>query len=301
MLITVAICTWNRCELLRQALEQMTRLVIPSGMDWEILVVNNNCTDATDEVIAAFESRLPIRRLFEQKPGQSNARNAAVREARGKYILWTDDDVLVDEQWVAAYVTAFEQWPEAAFFGGLIRPWFAVPPPAWLERTWPIVAGAYATRDLGCQPVRFDGIGNIFFGANYVVRSAEQRRYCYDPQLGLRPGGNLRGDELEVLNALLADGYQGWWVPEASVSHYIPRERMTVRYIRKFYFGYGEYVAMREPSWHGPMLFGKPRWLWRYAMRVEARYRRHRLTSSPEVWMKYLIDAGTVWGRLLTK
>ena len=47
MRITVAICTWNRCELLRQTLEQMTKLVIPPRVVWELLVVNNNCTDDT--------------------------------------------------------------------------------------------------------------------------------------------------------------------------------------------------------------------------------------------------------------
>src|SRR5213593_3681732 len=116
--LTVAICTWNRWRLLHQALEQMTKLVIPHDVEWELLVVNNNCTDATDRVIEEFASRLPLRRLFEPKPGLSNARNAAVREARGEYILWTDDDTQVDEHWVATYVRAFQQWPNAAFFGG---------------------------------------------------------------------------------------------------------------------------------------------------------------------------------------
>src|SRR2546427_11619724 len=157
MLITIAICTWNRCALLHQALEQMTRLQIPPGIEWELLVVNNNCTDATDEVIAAYSTTLPIQRVVEPNPGLSNARNAAVREARGKYILWTDGDVLVDKNWVVSYVAAFERWPEAAFFGGVVRPWFVVPPPAWLRRAWPRVAIAYATRDLGANPFRLDG------------------------------------------------------------------------------------------------------------------------------------------------
>src|SRR2546428_5053798 len=134
MLITIAICTWNRCALLHQALEQMTRLQIPPGIEWELLVVNNNCTDATDEVIAAYSTTLPIQRVFEPNPGLSNARNAAVREARGEYILWSDDDVVVDEHWLAAYVRAFHTRSEGVFFGGPVRPWFSVPPPAWLRR-----------------------------------------------------------------------------------------------------------------------------------------------------------------------
>src|SRR5207253_11169792 len=97
---TVAICTWNRSQLLRQTLDQFLDLAIPAGMTWELLVVNNNSTDDTDVVLAEFESRLPLRRLFEREPGLSHARNAALAAATGDYILFTDDDVLIAQSWL---------------------------------------------------------------------------------------------------------------------------------------------------------------------------------------------------------
>src|SRR5690348_908357 len=97
--LTVAICTWNRARALRTTLEQLTRVRVPAGAAWELLVVNNNCTDDTDAACREFETRLPIRLLHEPTPGQSHARNLAIRESRGAYIAWTDDDVLVDEGW----------------------------------------------------------------------------------------------------------------------------------------------------------------------------------------------------------
>ncbi len=78
MNVTVAICTWNRAKLLDQTLTRMQQLRIPANVAWELLVVNNNCTDDTDAIIAGHESALPLRRLFEPKPGLSNARNFAV-------------------------------------------------------------------------------------------------------------------------------------------------------------------------------------------------------------------------------
>ena len=90
MRITVAICTWNRAELLRQTLEGIQSLRVPRGLDWELLIVNNNCTDHTDAIIKTFGDRLPIRGLVEPEPGQSNARNAAARHATSDYIIWTD-------------------------------------------------------------------------------------------------------------------------------------------------------------------------------------------------------------------
>ena len=93
MHITIAICTWNRCKLLGQTLEQMTRLEIPPHVQWELLIVNNNSTDATSAMVASFSRRLPIRERFEPRPGLSHARNRALTESQGDYILWTDDDV----------------------------------------------------------------------------------------------------------------------------------------------------------------------------------------------------------------
>jgi glycosyltransferase involved in cell wall biosynthesis len=298
MRLTVGVCTWNRSSLLRQALEAMTRLVIPLGVDWELLVVNNNSTDATDEVIAAFESRLPIRRLFEPKPGKSHALNLAVREACGDYIIWTDDDALVGQDWLAAYVQAIQRWPGAAFFGGPVRPWFAATPPRWLAPAWPQVATAYATRDLGAEPIPLDGGNRVPYGVNWAVRLKEQSQHEYSPRLGPQPGSHLRGEELSLIEALLADGCQGWWVPDASVQHYIPPDRMTLRYLRNYYLGYGQYLAMIEPKWDGPTLLGKPRYLWRQIVTAELRYRIRRLTSPPEIWIHDLIVASMAWGAL---
>lgn len=62
-------CTWNRCELLEQTLEQMTHVAISQDVNWELLVVNNNSSDATEDVCAAFSARLPLRFVFESAPG----------------------------------------------------------------------------------------------------------------------------------------------------------------------------------------------------------------------------------------
>src|SRR5918995_3785292 len=153
--ITVAICTWNRCHALGETLDAFTRLANPPGACWELLVVNNNCTDQTDDVIHAFEDRLPVRRTFEPEPGLSHARNRAIDEAAGAYIVWTDDDVTVCRDWLVAYAEAFRRWPDAALFGGPIEPWFDGTPPSWLQQIYPSIAGVYAPRDFGTEPIPF--------------------------------------------------------------------------------------------------------------------------------------------------
>lgn len=297
MLVTVAICTWNRAALLDQTLAQMRQLVVPAGVEWELLVVNNNCTDDTEQVVARHAGALPARHLLERKQGQSSARNCAAAAAAGEFILWTDDDVLVGPNWLAAYAEAFARWPRATVFGGPVRPWFQGQPPAWLRRVWPRVAHAYAVREFGAEPVALSP-EVLPFGANYAVRTDEQRRYPYDPELGLKANGTLRGEEVSVLCRMFADGAEGRWVPDAVVSHYLPRSRQTVGYLRGFYRGQGEFLAREAEGDDSPRLFGKPRWLWRKALAAEARYRCQRLFSPPEVWVKGLVAASTWWGRL---
>ena len=111
MHISVVICTWNRADELRTTLDSLTRLVIPAGCVWELVVVNNGCTDETNAVIAEFEARLPVRSLFEAELGLLRARNRGAAAARGDLTLFTDDDVAVEASWLEAYVDATERWP----------------------------------------------------------------------------------------------------------------------------------------------------------------------------------------------
>ena len=298
MRLTVAICTWNRSELLRQTLEHMTRLRVPGAITWELLVVNNNCTDATDAVIAEFAAQLPLQRLFEPTPGQSSARNAAVRAATGDYLVWTDDDVLVDSEWLAAYAAAFARWPDAVIFGGPITPWFEGNPPKWLKAAFHKVSNAYAVLDLGSQPVPL-GHDAYPFGANMAFRTDVLRRKTYDPSLGLRPGGSMRGEEMVLIRELFSAGERGWWVPEARVQHFVPRRRQTVEYLREYYRGSGQLLATlgKDRGWKGRFL-GRPLWLLRQALESELRFRIRRIWGKPEDWVEDLRWASTSWAQL---
>lgn len=291
MRVTVAVCTWNRCHLLRQALERMTFLSIPAGVEWELLVVNNGSTDSTDAVTAEFRSRLPVQALHEPNIGHSHARNRAVGAAQGDYVLWTDDDALVEDDWMAVYVEAFRRWPEAAFFGGPIRPMFAVRPPPWLERAWPQVADAYAVRELGAEPFRLGGDRRFPYGANYAVRCREQRAHLYDVRLGHRRERRMGGEETRLFLDLVAEGCHGWWVPNAAVRHYVEPDRMTVRYIRSFYVGIGRSLARNKPR--SPVRSALK------LLRAGLRYFGLRYFFPAEVWMRHLVAASTAWGRLL--
>lgn len=276
----------------------MISLRIPSGVTWELLVVNNNSTDDTEKVLESYEDRLPVRALFEATPGKSNALNRAILEAQGDLIIWTDDDVLVDSDWLAAYAAAADRWPDAAFFGGPIEPWFDGEPPAWLRQAYPMVQTAFASRDLGKEPCVLTEGGPLPYGANLAIRTSVQRHYFYDQDLGPRPDSGLRGEEIAVLKAMMCDGLEGRWVPDARVQHFIPRERLTLLYLRKYYHGQGVCSARTAEKTETASLFGYPRWLVALGLRCEFKYRMHRLLCSPDVWITDLVQASTLWGLL---
>jgi len=261
MFITVAICTWNRAKLLDQTLAEMHKLRIPDGVEWELLVVNNNCTDDTDAVIVRHTLSLPLRRLHEPKQGHSNARNCAIAAARGELLLWTDDDVLVDPDWITEYVVAANRFPQAGFFGGTVDPWFANNPPRWVQANLDRLEGPFALRRFG-PDVRLLTNTEQVFGANMAFRTALMKDFRFDPALGRVGNEMLSGDETDLVARLQAAGWSGVWVGTARVRHYIPAGRLTAAYVWKFFHGLGRTSQRRYPSdLSCPQLFGVPRWL----------------------------------------
>jgi len=296
MLVTVGICTFNRAESLRRTLDSLASMRIPAGLDWEILVVNSG-TDHTPAGIAHFAGRLPVRLTAEGRLELSHARNQAIDAARGEYILWTDDDVVVGADWLAAYVDAFQRWPEAALFGAHIVPRFEVPVPRWLADSKSLLGFAYAVRDFGSEALPLSiAEDRLPFGANYAVRTAEAREFRYNPGLGAAPGRLRVGEESDIIKRIMRAGALGYWLPDAPVEHCIGRERKTERYLVRYYASHGATDAFLRGD-ESPQWLGVPRWLWRRLPERWLRYRLHRLFSPAPVWVKHLTlyayDRGT--------
>ena len=118
------------------------------------------------------------------------------------------------------------------------------------------------------------------YGANYVVRAVEQRQFRYDPALGRRGRAGSLGEETVVLRALLSGGATGWWVPEAGVVHWIPAERQTVTYLRR-------YFALVDPTTAVPGCLALTRrmGLLRRYVHAECVYRVRRFSGDPRRWI----------------
>jgi glycosyltransferase involved in cell wall biosynthesis len=291
MFVTVAICTFNRAESLGRTLDSLAAMQVPDNITWELVIVNNNCTDHTDHVIKGYHDRLPVRREFESRPGLSNARNRAIAVAKGEYIIWTDDDVAVDTGWLRAYVSAFRRWPEAAVFGGRVVPIYEEPVARWVIGSEDSTFCVYAIRNFGnnVQPLSI-AEHRLPFGANFAIRAREQEAYLYDPNLGVAPNRHRVAEETDVITRLLESGATGYWLPEAVVEHFIGRERQTIRYVTNFFMGAGETDAFQGAAAAAatPFWFGVPRRAWSRLIVWGSLYHLHRLISPGPVWVRYL-------------
>ena len=118
--LSVVLCTWNNCGRLAITLDAICRCVIPANLKWEIVLVNNNCTDETQRVAHAFAPKLPLRYVEEPRQGLSRAKNAGLKTASGQLIVFTDDDVKPHPEWLVTYWEAYQARPSGCYFGGPI-------------------------------------------------------------------------------------------------------------------------------------------------------------------------------------
>jgi len=258
---TVAICTWNRETLLQSTLESLERMNVAAGISWELLIVDNNSPDGTAEVVANWSRRgtLPLRYVHEPKLGLSNARNRAIAEARARWLLFTDDDVIVEPEWLNAFVHATKRHPAAGAIGGRVDPWFVQTPDPILSQAYPALAKGFCGLDLGAEE-RPVPEGKDLVGANFAIRIDDSNRR-FNPNLGPMGANPVGGDELGYLMEVRQAGLPIVWVPTMRLKHYVDPPRMSLAYLEKFYTNVGRHEVLLHGIPPGTRLAGAPRWL----------------------------------------
>lgn len=233
--ITVILCTYNRCDSLAAALESVAVSRLPPSVSWEVLVVDNNSTDQTREVVERFASRYlgRFRYAFEARPGKSHALNSAIHDTNARILAFMDDDVQVEPDWLHMLTRIFDD-PEYAGAGGRILPETEFTPPTWLETSARYALAPLAMFDLGpvAGRLREPPFGtNMAFRREVFVRYGDFRR-----DLGPRPGSEIRSEDTEFGMRLLRGGEHLWYEPAAVVRHRIAPSRITRYYFLKWWF-----------------------------------------------------------------
>jgi glycosyltransferase involved in cell wall biosynthesis len=258
MKFSLALCTYNRSDLLAQALESLAACDRPA-VEWELLLIDNNSGDSTAAVARSFAARLPLRYLFEPTQGLSAARNRALRECRGEVLLFTDDDVRFDADWLLAYQQAFAAVPEAGWFGGRIRPLWPDGGPGWLrDEGMALLSGLMVRYDLGNKDRRYEACDPSPFGASFALRrSAFEGAGKFREDLGVSARTPGRGEEAEYLSRLRIPGVPGHYVGASCAWHWQDPERFGWRYL----YRYGVQKGVAELRTNGDASDGSGGWL----------------------------------------
>jgi glycosyltransferase involved in cell wall biosynthesis len=257
------VCTHNRSASVRRTAASLLRCEVADNA-YEVIVVDNASTDATAQVIHDLIAERPTRRLRylrEERLGLHHARHLGARAAEASLLLYTDDDVEVEPQWVQAYIDAFAAHPEMVAAGGRVLPRWEVDPPRWLLDC---VAesecyGPLALIDRGDAFLL--GSDGYFFGVNMAIRYSVLKRFGgFRPELFGRL--TLGPGEWGVTLALQAAGEPIGYVPGALVRHHIPAQRMRPEYSEEWVW-HGAAGEMFE-RWHHrprtPQALGSELW-----------------------------------------
>lgn len=97
-MISIAIPAYNEGKTLDKTLQALCDQV--TSEPYEVIVVDNNSTDNTAEVIKHFSKKYPVRYVLETQKGAGAARYRGFEEAKGDIILTTDADTIVPPNWI---------------------------------------------------------------------------------------------------------------------------------------------------------------------------------------------------------
>jgi glycosyltransferase involved in cell wall biosynthesis len=273
--VSVVISTYNRCAQLGAALDAL--LAQQTDVAYEVIVVDNNSTDATPAVVAERQGRAPhMRDLFEPRQGLPHARNAGVLAATAPIVAFTDDDVEVGPQWVETIKRAFDAHPDVDMIGGRVRPVWPAVVPEWVTRSQ---LGPFALGERGDAPIRVsaDNAAPCLVGANFAFR-----REVFD-RVGLFDPAYTKSQDREIQLRLWRAGGMGLYVPWLAIRVDVPSDRLTKRYFRYWYTTYGVFHSrmglldlldrdgrLREP--HGRHVLGAPAFLYRQLLQSAGRW-----------------------------
>jgi len=300
--VSVILCTHNRCESLRQTLEQFRALNCPTNLGWELLVLDNNSTDQTQQVCQGFKDQLPVRCVFESRQGKSCALNRSLQEARGDLLLFTDDDVDVDNNWIAEYRAAAARWPKMSFFGGKVIPRWERTPPKWLaEHSKTLLRTVAVSFDLGDEEQPWIDLRHPFIGANLACRKQVfiETGLAFREDLGPKGGEAVRGEEAWLIQQFTQHGLTGAYVPSAIVHHRNPVARMTETYVREWFKGDGmRAVRLGQLPASRHVWFGAPRYLWGQFLASLVFFSLTRLTRPSQIWLRHECRLALKWGSI---
>ncbi len=237
--VSIVVCTQNRADMLRGALSSLYDLAT-SGFTYEVVVIDNGSTDHTPQVIsaAASESQHPLRGICEPEKGIVPARNRGIRESRGRWLAFFDDDQIADRRWlIELYEGANDKRCRVA--GGSVHLSF---PDGCTRQLDPAVRMLLGEAKLADEPRMYGGRLTPGCGNLIVERSVFEEVGIFERAV------DGRGEDTDLFSRIERAGIAAWYFPSAIVHHLTPPERLAEAYLLNLARRMGAGIAQRQSN-----------------------------------------------------
>jgi len=261
MTLDVIVPTYNRSRLLRRTISSLLNAPIPADLQVTIIVVDNNSKDDTRDTVERFGAPgdRSLRYIRELNQGLSFSRNAGIAAGTAELVGFIDDDEEIDENWYRIIAREFHN-SETQFIGGCYLGNWSAPAPNWLPEGYNAAIGIVSPKQRASYDAAF---GRSLMGGNAIIRrSVFDRIGIYSTRLGRSGKGLLSEEDAEFLRRLRSNSIKGVYVPELVIYHYIPEERLTRSYHRRWVFwrAVSQGIVARDSVAQERSLFGIPRY-----------------------------------------
>jgi succinoglycan biosynthesis protein ExoM len=223
--ITVVIPTYNRCEMLGDALASLFLQETCGEFTFEIVVVDNASTDDTKTVVqeAAAISPVPLRHIYHEVPGDAPSRNRGIAESRGEWVAFFDDDELAAPDWLRKLRQAAQESGASVIGGGV-----QLDMPADVRRRFgPFVRRTSFRETDDSTGLRFyDGKAIPGCANALVARRVFDTVGCFDESM------THGGSDSDFFRRVKSAGEAMCYAPRAVIFHRISTNRLTPEYFR---------------------------------------------------------------------
>lgn len=253
-MLSVIICTYNRDKYIYECLSCLAKNTKQEG--WEIVLVNNNSTDNTatecERFVRDYEPK-NYRYFVEIQQGLSYARNRGIKEAKGEWFIFLDDDAMVEQDYIAKLADMLAKHPNIGAFGGQIEPFFEGETPNWLS---PWAMGFVSAINLGEKEKPFPD-NSYPIGANMgISRTTIVKIGDFNTSLGRTGDKLLGGEEKDIFVRMRRANIPIYYFPNIKVHHCIPTKRTTEEFIAQLGYGVGQSERLRTIQ-QGAFAYGK--------------------------------------------
>lgn len=238
-MLTTIICTYNRAKYISNLLESIAANDLDKS-EYEILLVDNNCTDNTREICDAFAQAhqdVQFRYTKELEQGLSAARNRGIKEAKGDIIVYIDDDALVDTDYLRAYTEWFDSHPKTMACGGPIEPIYETAEPSWMTPYTKALLTAwmnYGDKVREYPKGRFPGGGNAAYRKEVFEKVG-----LFNTALGRKGNSLMASEEKDIFDKMHAMNMQILYLPTPVLHHIIPQAKLEPDYFNRVTYQIG--------------------------------------------------------------